>query len=119
VDPSNPLRNFTDPVDIPGLSENSGSLTVYVEQKRWSVRALYKYRSSYFKPFELTANRVVQDAGFLDLSADYRLNASWQLRLQALNVLNQEQTMFRPVVDSIAETSNFGRTLFAGVRLRW
>jgi iron complex outermembrane recepter protein len=119
IDPANPLRNFTDPVNIPGLSEHSGSATVYWENDDWTLRALYKYRSSYFKPFELTANREVVGAGFLDLSTDYQLVEHVQLRFQALNVLNQAQTMMRPVDGSRAETGHFGRTLFMGVRLRW
>jgi iron complex outermembrane recepter protein len=84
-----------------------------------TLRALYKYRSEYSKPFELTANRVVKDAGFLDLSADFRINKYMQLRLQALNVLNQHQEMYRPVEGSRAETSYFGTTYFFGVRFRF
>jgi iron complex outermembrane recepter protein len=119
TDPANPLANFTDPAGIVGFSRHSGSATVYYEKNNLTLRALYKYRSSYFKPFELTANRTVKDAGFLDLSADYRINDYVQIRLQVLNVLNQQQEMERPVDGSRAETSYFGTTYFAGVRLRF
>ncbi len=119
TDPANPLRDFTDPVGIIGLSRHSGSATLYYERANWSVRALYKYRSDYFKPFQLTANRIVDSAGYLDLSATYDATDSIQLRFQALNVLNQEQQMFRPVDGSRAETSFFGTTYFLGVRLRF
>lgn len=119
IDPLNPLANFTDPASIIGFSRHSGSATVFYEKKRLTLRALYKYRSEYFKPFELTANRVVKAAGFLDLSADYRFNEHVQLRLQALNVLNRQQEMERPVDGSRAETSYFGTTYFFGVRLRF
>jgi iron complex outermembrane recepter protein len=118
-DPLNPLARFTDPAGIIGFSRHSGSATVYYESDKMTLRALYKYRSSYFKPFELTSNREVKDAGFLDLSADYRINKYVQLRLQALNVLNQQQEMERPVEGSRAETSYFGTTYFFGVRLRF
>jgi iron complex outermembrane recepter protein len=119
TDPLNPLANFTDPASIIGFSRHSGSATLYYESERWALRALYKYRSEYFKPFELTANRVVKGAGFLDLSADYRINSYMQLRLQALNVLNEPQEMERPVEGSRAETSYYGTTYFLGVRLRF
>jgi iron complex outermembrane recepter protein len=119
VDPANPLARFTDPVGIVGFSRHSGSAAVFYETKDLTLRALYKYRSAYSKPFELTANRVVKDAGFLDLSADYRINEIVQLRLQALNVLNQQQEMERPVEGSLAETSFFGTTYFFGVRLKF
>lgn len=119
VDPANPLRLFTEPAGIVGFSRHSGSASLYYESERWTLRALYKYRSRYFKPFELNANRYVRDAGFLDLSADFRVSKQVQLRLQALNVLNQPQVMDRPVDGSVAEASYFGTTWFAGVRLRF
>jgi iron complex outermembrane recepter protein len=119
VDPVNPLARFTAPAGIIGFSRHSGSATVYYESDKMTLRALYKYRSSYFKPFELTSNREVKDAGFLDLSADYRINNYVQLRLQALNVLDQQQEMERPVEGSRAETSYFGTTYFFGVRLKF
>jgi iron complex outermembrane recepter protein len=119
TDPLNPLARFTDPVGIVGFSRQSGSASVYFENDKLTLRALYKYRSEYSKPFELTANRVVKDAGFLDLSADFRINKYTQLRFQVLNVLNQNQEMYRPVEGSRAETSYFGTTYFFGVRFRF
>lgn len=119
VDPVNPLARFTEPVGIVGFSRHSGSASVYFENDKLTLRALYKYRSEYSKPFELTANRVVKDAGFLDLSADYRINEHMQLRFQVLNVLDENQEMDRPVEGSRAETSYFGRTYFFGVRFKF
>jgi iron complex outermembrane recepter protein len=119
TDPLNPLARFTEPVGLVGFSRQSGSASIYFENTKMTLRALYKYRSEYSKPFELTANRVVKDAGFLDLSADFRINKYMQLRLQALNVLNQHQEMYRPVEGSRAETSYFGTTYFFGVRFRF
>lgn len=119
VEPLYPLAQFTDPAGISGLSRHTGSLTTYWEGNGLSLRAVYKYRSGYFKPSNLTANRYVDDAGFLDLSATYNLNKQWQLKAQAINVTNQHQLMFRPVEGSIAESSYFGRSYFFGVRFRY
>lgn len=119
TDASNPLRNFTEPAGILGLSKHSGSATVYYEGQDWSVRALYKYRSEYFKPFLLASNRVAEGGGFLDLSADFRLTRQLQLKLSALNVLGNSQEMYRPVAGSTAESSYFGKTYFVGLRFRY
>ncbi len=110
---------FTDPAGIMGLSRHTGSLSAYWEGDDLALRAVYKYRSGYFKPSGLTANRFVDDAGFLDLSATYNINKQWQLKAQAINVTNEHQLMFRPVEGSIAESSYFGRSYFFGVRFRY
>lgn len=113
------LADFTDPAGIIGLSRNTGSLSAYWEGQSLSLRAAYKYRSGYFKPSSGTANRFVDDVGFLDLSATYNINKQWQLKAQAINVTNEHQLMYRPVDGSIAESSFFGRSYFFGVRFRY
>jgi len=118
VNAANPLRNFTDPVGIQGLSKHTGSATVYWEMSGLSLRALYKYRSSYFKPSGLTANRSVEAAGYLDLSASYNLTENVQVRLQALNVLDENQVMYRPVPGANTDVSYFGPSYFFGLRFR-
>lgn len=119
VDPANPLANFTDPVGIAGLSKHVAALTGYYEDDRFSLRVAYKYRSDYFKPFLLNANRVVDAAAYLDISATYDLTDNVQLKLQGINIGNQNQVMYRPVEGSIAETSYFGPSYFAGIRVRF
>ncbi len=119
TDGVNYLADFTDPAGIVGLSRNTGSLSAYWEGEALSLRAAYKYRSGYFKPSSGTANRYVDDVGFLDLSATYNINKHWQLKAQAINVTNSHQLMFRPVEGSIAESSYFGRSYFFGVRFRY
>lgn len=119
VEPAYPLADFTDPAGIVGLSKHTGSLTGYWEGEHLSFRAMYKYRSGYFKPSSGTANRFVDDVGFLDLSATYNISKQWQIKAQALNVTNKHQLMYRPVDGSIAESSFFGRSYFLGVRFRY
>ncbi|MGO1072194.1 TonB-dependent receptor [Lysobacter sp. CA199] len=119
TEPTLPLADFTDPVGIPGLSKHTGSATVYYERGGLSLRLIYKYRSDYFKPSGLTALRVADDAGYLDLSASYDLNAHVQLKFQAINIGNEHQVMYRPVDGSIAESSYFGTSYFLGVRFKY
>jgi iron complex outermembrane receptor protein len=119
VDPANPLIDFTDPVSIPGLSKHVATLTGYYEKGPLSLRAVYKYRSDYFKPSGLTALRTVDDAGYLDFSAYYNVTDNVQLKLQAINIGDEHQVMYRPVEGSLAESSYFGPSYFVGVRLRY
>lgn len=118
VDPANPLANFVAPVGLPGFSKHSGSATAYYERNKYSVRLGYKYRSEYSKPFGLTANRIVDDAGFLDLSMTYNFTRDVQLKFQAINLNEQNQVMYRPVGGSIGETSYFGTSYLLGLRVR-
>ncbi len=114
-----PLRNFVPAADVIGLSKYSGSATVYWEKDGASIRAVYKFRDDYFKPSGLTANRYVKGVGYMDVSASYDINKHFQLKAQALNVLNQQQVMWRPVEGSIAESSFFGPSYMFGVRYRY
>lgn len=119
VDPAFPLADFTEPAGIAGLSEHVAALTGYYEDDRLSLRVAYKYRSDYFKPFLLNANRTVESAGYVDVSASYDLTDNVQLKFQGINVAGQNQVMYRPVDGSLAETSYFGPSYFAGLRVRF
>jgi iron complex outermembrane recepter protein len=119
VDPANPLRNFTDPASIIGLSKHTASAQLYYEKGPVGLRAQYKYRSGYLKPFELNANRFVQSNTNLDLSATLDLTKQVRLRFEALNVLNQAQYLERPVPGAISEVSYYGPRYYAGVRIRF
>jgi TonB-dependent receptor len=119
IDPLNPLENFTDPVGFNGLSKRSGSLTGYYENKKLSLRLVYKYRSDYFKANGSAPNRVTDAAGYLDFSGSYNVNKNVQLKVQAINLNNGHSLFQRPVPGSNGETSYFGTSYFAGVRLRF
>ncbi|MDB5458201.1 MAG: TonB dependent receptor [Caulobacter sp.] len=119
VVPTAPLRDFTDPANVIGLSKYSGSATLYWEKYGASIRAVYKYRAGYFKPSGLTANRFVDDSGYMDVSASYDLNKHVQLKFQASNILSDHQVMWRPVAGSVAESSYFGPSYQLGVRFRY
>jgi TonB-dependent receptor len=119
IDPLNPLANFTDPVGFNGLSKRSGSVTGYYEKDKVSLRLVYKYRSDYFKANGNAPNRVTDAAGYLDFSGSYALTQNVQLKVQAINLNNGHSLFQRPVAGSNGETSYFGTSYFAGVRLRF
>ena len=119
VDPDNPLRNFTTPASIIGLSRHTFSATGYYDKGPVQLRLIYKYRSRYLKPFELNANRFAKDGQTLDASASFDLTKNIEFRVQALNLTNHAQILERPVPGAVSEVSVYGRRYYAGLKLRF
>lgn len=111
------LAPYLDPSNLIGLSKFTASGSVYFEKWGASLRASYRYRSSYFKPNGGT-NREVRGASYLNLSAQYDLTENVQLKAQALNVTGTKDIFYKGGFDSIAEVSNSGPQYFFGVRVR-
>ncbi|WNO53721.1 TonB-dependent receptor [Stakelama saccharophila] len=118
VDPDYPLRLFTDPASIIGLSHHTFSGQLYYEKGPASLRLLYKYRSDYLKPYQLTANRYATPYNSLDFSAQFKLTDNLRLRFDASNLLNEPQILSRPVPGAVSEVSYYGRRYNLGLKLR-
>ncbi len=116
-DPST-VAPYVDENNLIGLSKYTASGSVYWENEKLSLRASYRYRSDYFKPNSGT-NRSVKGSGYLNLSASYDLTKSVQLKLQALNVTNTRDIMYKAGEDSITEVSDNGPQIYFGARLRF
>ncbi|MFA6116752.1 MAG: TonB-dependent receptor [Sphingomonas sp.] len=111
------LAPYLEPSNLIGLSKFTASGSVYFEKWGASLRASYRYRSSYYKPNGGT-NREVRGASYLNLSAQYDLTKNVQLKAQALNVTGTKDVFYKGGVDSIAEVSNNGPQYFLGFRVR-
>jgi iron complex outermembrane receptor protein len=112
------LAPYLEPENLIGMSRHVASGTIYWEKWGFSLRASYRYRSHYYKPNSST-NRSVQDAGYLNLSAQYDLTKNIQLKLQAQNVTNTKDVFYKGGYDSVAEVSESGPVYYAGVRVRF
>jgi iron complex outermembrane recepter protein len=112
------LANYLDPENLVGLSKYVANGTVYWEKSGFSLRAMYRYRSHYYKPNGGT-NRGVQDAGYLNLSAQYDISKNVQLKFQVLNVTNTRDVLYKGGYDSIAEVSESGPQYYVGARFRF
>lgn len=119
VNPAAPIRNFTTPAEIIGLSRHTLSATGYFDKGPVELRIIYKYRSRYLKPFELNANRFAKDGQSLDASASFDITKNLQLRFQAINLTNEPQVLERPVPGAISEVSVYGRRFYGGAVLRF
>ncbi|MET0307260.1 MAG: TonB-dependent receptor [Sphingomonas sp.] len=112
------LAPYLDPENLIGLSKYVANGSVYWEKGGLSLRASYRYRSHYYKPNSST-NRGVQDAGYLNLSAQYDLTKNVQLKFQVLNVTDTKDVFYKGGYDSIAEVSESGPQYYFGARFRF
>ena len=116
-DPST-VAPYVDPANLRGLSRHSANASLFWEGMGLQLRAAWRYRSEYSKPNSST-NRGVQGAGYLNLSANYRINEHVQLKAQALNVLNERDILYKAGEDSITEVSESTPQFYAGVVFRY
>ncbi|MFC5344349.1 TonB-dependent receptor [Brevundimonas staleyi] len=116
-DPSS-VAPYVEPANLRGLSRHSANASIFWEGAGFQLRAAYRYRSEYSKPNSST-NRGVQGAGYLNLSASYRLNRNVQFKAQALNVLNERDILYKAGEDSITEVSESTPQIYAGIVLRY
>ena len=116
-DPST-VAPYVDPANLRGLSRHSANASIFWEGLGIQLRAAYRYRSEYSKPNSST-NRGVQGAGYLNLSASYRINDNIQFKAQALNVLNERDILYKAGEDSITEVSESTPQIYAGIVFRY
>ncbi|MES2861638.1 MAG: TonB-dependent receptor [Pseudomonadota bacterium] len=116
-DPST-VAPYVEPANLRGLSRHSGNASIFWEGSGLQLRAAYRYRSAYSKPNSST-NRGVQGAGYLNLSASFRLTDNVQFKAQALNVLNERDVLFKAGEDSITEVSESTPQYYFGVVFRY
>ena len=116
-DPST-VAPYTEPANLRGLSKHNVNGSLYWEGERLQLRASYRYRTDYSKPNSST-NRSVRGSGILNLSAQYDITKNIQLKLQALNVTNARDIMYKAGEDSITEVSESGPQYFMGLRFRY
>lgn len=104
--------------DLRGLSKHTANGALYWEKFGFSLRASYVYRSDYAKPNSGTL-RNVDSSGYLNLSAQYDVTSYLQLKLQALNVTDTRDIMYKGGGDSITEVSESGTQYYFGARVRF
>ena len=109
---------YVDGGNLRGLSKHTANGSVYWEKYGFSLRASYVYRSDYSKPNSGTL-RNVDSSGYLNLSAQYDLTEYLQLKLQALNVTDTRDIMYKAGGDSITEVSESGPQYYFGARFRF
>ncbi len=116
-DPSS-VAAYVDPAGLRGLSKHNANAQLFWEGEGLQLRAAYRYRSDYSKPNSST-NRSVRGSGILNLSANYNVTRNVQLKLQALNVTNARDILYKPGYDAVTEVSEGNAQYYFGVRFRY
>lgn len=109
------------PGNLPGLSENVFSGTLYYQIGGFDISGIYKYRDNYFQPFtsDGTRLRYIGDVGVLEARASYKINDNFRVSVEAINLLDAEKEQFQWVEDNQYEVNSYGPRIFFGLRGRF
>ncbi len=82
-----------EPASIFGLSEHSGSFTVYWDIGPVNLQAITKYRDEYFQPNagDSKSSRWIDDFTLIDLAASWKINDTFKARLTVQNLGDEPQ----------------------------
>ena len=114
-------RGIVAPGNLPGLSENVFTGTLYYQIGNLDTSLIYKYRDNYFSPAVSNGTRLryISDVGVWEARASYKLNKNWRLSLEGLNLLDQEKEQSSWVRDNSYEFNSYGPRVFFGIRGRF
>ena len=116
----NSLTGASD-LDIPtppeGLAEKAYNFTLYYENDRFDARVSYNYKDAYVEYIHLNMYPVYRDAyGQTDASIGFRLNDTWKLSLDAINVFDEETSGYTIDRSFPTQYEFSGRRIGLGIR---
>jgi TonB-dependent receptor len=81
------------PASIYGQSDDIGTLHLFWDINKLNLSLFWKHRSEYFQPNDGGArvHRWFDDGNYVDLSATYRFDDVWKMRLTAQNLTDEAQ----------------------------
>lgn len=103
---------------FPGLSKNSGNVTVYYERDSWGARISSAYRSDYISAVE-AGNGDEDERGFhattyVDFSAFYQVSDALKFTIEGINLTDEREEQYSDSSDRLYNTTESGRTLYLG-----
>jgi len=109
----------TEDCTLYGTSKNAYNIGVYYEDDAISARLAYSYRTKY-KLGNRGGSDYFQSAnGSLNASFNYTLNKNVQFTLEAQNLLDPLLTVYKDDETQIAGVYKNGKTIYAGVKLKF
>ncbi|WP_342249972.1 TonB-dependent receptor [Sphingomonas sp. OTU376] len=120
VDSRTPLRDAITGarLPLPGLSRDSFTLIGYFEDKTFSVRAAYTYRSEYLNSVGGAAsggNNYVNGRGQLDASVQVNLTPNLRLTLEGINLTKEIDSQYLGEPDRLTFSAREDRRIFFGL----
>lgn len=109
------------PGNVPGFSEQTFSGQVYYQIGKFDGSVIYKYRDQYFQPFTSNGTRLryVNDAGVWEARAAYKVTDNFRLKLEAINLFDEERSDTFYTTDNIGQGSVYGQRIFLGGTLKF
>ncbi|MBE8718154.1 TonB-dependent receptor [Cellvibrio polysaccharolyticus] len=108
---------------LPGLSEDSYNFTAYYETDKWGTRLSWNNRDDYVTATSGSngnAREFNTGPTRLDLSAFYNLTDNVTIRLEAVNLMEEEERSYTtgPTgdLDFVREFNSTGREVYLGIR---
>jgi TonB-dependent receptor len=100
---------------FPGLSKNTGNVTVYYETETWGARVSAAYRSAYILAVQ-SGNTDEDERGFhastfVDFTAFYNVTPKLKLTLNGLNLTDEPYEEYSDSADRLYSATTSGRTL--------
>lgn len=109
--------------NFPGLSEDSGNLTVYYETDTWGARVATAYRSEYISRVEGGLNDE-DERGFhsttnVDFSFFYHFNDNLKFVVEGSNLTNEPEEQYSDSSDRPYNSTTSGRTYYVGATYKF
>jgi len=100
-----------------GSSRDTYNLEGYFEDDVWSTRLAYTYRSDYLVGLDRATTQYEAGVGTLAASLSYKINDSFSLQFDALNLNNPTLKYYGDNKDQPRAFYSNGRQLFFGLRV--
>ena len=112
---------IVDPVSLDGQSDHVLSTSLIWQIGRFEMQGIYKYRSPYFQKFVGGGrqNRVIRAGNVFDMRASYAISRNVEIKVEALNLTNEPKFADMPIPGSLQAYETYGRSFFAGARVRF
>jgi len=109
------------PGNIPGFSEHVFSGQLYYQIGNFDSSLIYKYRSEYFQPYTSNGNRLryVGDVGVWEARASYKINDTFSVKIEAINLFDEPKKQYFYVRDNLGEVNVYGPRVFVGLKAKF
>jgi len=106
---------------LEGLSKNSVNVGTYYDQDGLNLQLSYTWRSSYVhQEIGYQGNtEYAKPMGFLYASASYDINKYVSVTVQGINLTGQQFQVYSDVPDRLRFISDSGRSVIAGLRVKF
>ena len=105
---------------VMGASENMLNASAFYENDMFSVRAMYNYRTKWYKGLHSSGTELWNDDyGQLDFSTTYNVTENISVVLEAINLTDEKVVEFNTSEDRVLSIYQNGRRFVLGANFRF